>query len=64
MKTYEEKEMFEQLAKPLIEFLNDNYNPNTYIIIDSLSAEIITGEMPFYKGEFVKNYLLEQWRNK
>lgn len=46
---------FEILARPLIEFLNENYNPHTEIIIDTTGARIVSGECAFYTDEFIKD---------
>jgi len=46
---------FETLAKPLIKFINDNCNPHTKIIIETDSAEIVSGECAFFTKEFIKN---------
>jgi len=46
---------FELLAKPLIKYLNDNYNPHASIIITCDSAEILSGEMAFQTKEFIKD---------
>jgi len=46
-RTKEKSNEFKLLAKPLIKFLNDNYNPHCKIIIGSTSAEIVSGEMGF-----------------
>ena len=35
----------EQLATPLIEWLNKNYNPHCKIIIDTNSIEVVSGEL-------------------
>lgn len=48
-------EEFEELSKPLIKFLNDTFNPHTKIIIDTTSAEIVSGECAFYTEEYVKD---------
>ena len=46
MKTNEEKlKEFEEVVKPVIKFLNDNFNPHTSIIIDHDSAELVEGQM-------------------
>jgi hypothetical protein len=34
---------FEELAKPLVVFLQKNYHPHAKIIIDCTSAEIVEG---------------------
>jgi len=46
---------FELLAKPLIKFLNDNFHPHAKIIIDTNSAEILSGECIVYTTEFIKD---------
>lgn len=46
---------FENLVKPLIKFLNDNWHPHTKIIIDLTSAEIVTGEESVYTEEYLKD---------
>jgi len=46
---------FKTLADPLIQFINDNFNPHTKIIIDCDSAEVLTGEMAYPNKEFIKD---------
>lgn len=46
---------FEELAKPLIKFLCDNYNPHARIIISLDSAELLSGEMGLHTNEFIKD---------
>ncbi len=48
-------EEFEQLAKPLIKFLNENFNPHTTIIITPTDAEVLSGEMAIATEEFLKD---------
>ena len=43
------------LAKQLIEWLNVHSHPHANIIIDSISAELLTGEFAFYTEEFLKD---------
>lgn len=40
----EEMKEFEELTKPLIEFLIKNHNPHTKVIIDCFTATILTEE--------------------
>lgn len=52
------KDEFEDLAKPLIKFMNDNpqaFNPHHYITITNNSAEISSGVMMLVTNEFVKD---------
>lgn len=46
---------FEKLAKPLIKFINDNYNPHVSIIVTPTSAELVSGEISVYTEEFIKD---------
>lgn len=46
---------FEQLAKPLIKFINDYYHPHAMIIITPDSADILSGEMSIYTEEYIKD---------
>lgn len=46
---------FKELAKPLIKFLNDNFNPHTHIEISTNHAELLSGEMSFTTDEFIKD---------
>lgn len=56
MKTNEEKlKEFEEVVKPVIKFLNDNFNPHTSIIIDHGSAELVEGQMAIVTKEFIKD---------
>ena len=52
---YEAREEFIKLAKPLIKFLNNKFDPHTRIIIDSTTAEIVSGEICICTEEFVKD---------
>jgi hypothetical protein len=40
MITKEQMEEFKELAKPLVKFINENFDPHTEIIIDNASARI------------------------
>jgi hypothetical protein len=50
-----EFKVFEELAKPLIEWLNKNKNPHSMIIIDSTSAEVVDGAHGFFTDEYLKD---------
>ena len=43
------------LAKPLIEYLNENYDPHTKIIITTDSSEVVSVKMRFATDEFIKD---------
>ena len=49
-----EKE-FKVLARPLVKFLNDNYNPHTEIIIDRNSARVVSGECSISITDYIKD---------
>ena len=51
----QEIKKFEELAKPLIKFLNDTFHPHVNIIITPTSAEIFTGEAAVHTNEFIKD---------
>lgn len=38
-----EIERFEKVAKPLIDFLNENYHPHVTVIVTPCSAELMEG---------------------
>lgn len=43
---------FKEAAKPLIKFLNDNYDPHTKVIVDCSGAELVSGVLSFNTEEF------------
>lgn len=55
MLTKEQIDEFEQLAKPLIEWLNNNANPHALIVIDIDSASVFSGEAAITTTEFIKD---------
>ncbi|WP_318371996.1 hypothetical protein [Enterobacter sp.] len=46
---------FEDVVKPVIKWLNENSNPHASVIIDSTSAELVTGEIGIHTEEFLKD---------
>lgn len=46
---------FESLAKPLIKFLCDKFNPHTSIIITATDAEILQGMAAISTTEFLRD---------
>lgn len=46
-------EEFETLARPLIEWLNRNYNPHASIHITPDSAEVAEGSLGFQTDDYV-----------
>jgi hypothetical protein len=55
MVTTEQRKEFEALARPLVKFLNDNFNPHTEIVIDCDSARILSGECGVPIHDYVKD---------
>jgi hypothetical protein len=49
---YQRKE-FENLSKPLIKFIVDNFDPHTIIIVECDGSQIKTGEYGFHTAEFI-----------
>ena len=46
---------FEKLANPLMEWLNENCNPHTIIIIGVDSAQVYSGEAGVFTEKFIKD---------
>lgn len=46
---------FEDVIKPVIKYINDNWHPHTRIIIDHSTAELLTGEMVINTEEFLRD---------
>lgn len=46
---------FKAVARPLIQWLNENANPHASVIVDCTSAELLTGEIAFNTKEFLKD---------
>jgi hypothetical protein len=53
MITKEQVKVFEELARPLVKFLNDNCNPHSEIVIDCASARILSGECSVSITEYI-----------
>lgn len=46
---------FEEAAKPLIKWLNDNANPHSTAIVTTTSAELLSGEIVIKCEDFIKD---------
>jgi len=46
---------FENAAKPLIKWLNDNANPHASVVVDAGSATLFTGELYVHTDEYLKD---------
>jgi hypothetical protein len=55
MKTEEKRKQFEELARPLIKHLCENYHPHVTIIITPTSAELLEGEMAFSTDDYLRD---------
>ncbi len=53
--TEKQCEEFKELSKPLIKFLNDNFNPHVTIILTPTGGEIMSGSASFQCHEFIKD---------
>lgn len=53
--TKEQVQELELLSKPLIKFLNENFNPHVKIIITPDSSEILSGSAYIRCEEFIKD---------
>lgn len=54
MKT-ETKDLLLESAKPLIEYLNNNYHPHCKIIVECDSVEVVEGVKVSLTKEFIKD---------
>ena len=45
---------FEELVRPLIQFINDNYHPHTTIVVTSTNAEILEGIEVISTNDYTK----------
>lgn len=48
-------EKFKELADKLIEYLNKEHNPHTYIVISTDGAEILSGEFGYTNEDYIKD---------
>ena len=53
--TPKEKDLLLEAAKPLIEYLNNNYHPHCKIIVECDSVEIVEGVQVSITKEFIKD---------
>lgn len=49
----EKEKKFEELTRPLIKWINEEFNPHAKIIIDVDSAEVVCGEMAFKTDDYI-----------
>jgi len=53
--TEEQRKQFEELSRPMIKFLCDNFHPYVVVIIEPTSAEIFSSSAAMVTHEFVKD---------
>jgi hypothetical protein len=46
---------FEEVARPLIDFINENYHPHVTVIVDSTHAEILEGISAFTTEDYLRD---------
>ena len=46
---------FEDIAKDMIKYLNENHHPHTRIVTDSSTCEIVEGLKCFHTTEYIKD---------
>lgn len=50
-----QRKEFEEAAKPLIEFLNNNCHPHVTVIVETNRAELSEGVCAFVCNDYIKN---------
>jgi len=50
-----QQHLFKEAAKPLVEYLNDNYNPHAIVIVSQTGAEILDGKCKVDIPEYLKD---------
>jgi hypothetical protein len=53
--TEEKRKEFEELGKPLIKFLNDNFHPHVTVVVTPTGIELLEGVCASPVTEFVKD---------
>ena len=53
--TKEQAKEFEEVCKPVMKFLCDNFNPHALVIIAPTDAEILSGSAKIFTEEFVRD---------
>ena len=53
--TKEQRDQFEAVTRPVIEFLNNNCHPHVTVVIDPTSAELSQGVCAFTTMDYVKD---------
>jgi hypothetical protein len=53
--TKEQQASFEEVARPVVEWLNNNCHPHVTVVITTTGAELSEGVCAFYTMEYVKD---------
>jgi hypothetical protein len=53
--TEDDRRVFEELARPLVKFLNDRFHPHVTIIITPTSIELVEGVCASPITEYIKD---------
>ena len=53
--TEQQRKELENLARPMIEWLAENFDPHAKLIIDSTSAELLGGSCAFRTDDYIKD---------
>ena len=51
----EERQAFEEAARPLIKWLAENVNPHHKVVVTSIGAELLSGEMAMSDESFLRD---------
>jgi hypothetical protein len=51
----QQRKEFEEAARPLIEWLNNNCHPHTTVIVDNIVAQLFEGICVFRTEEYLKD---------
>ena len=54
--TEQQRKELENLARPMIEWLAENFDPHAKLIIDSTSAELLGGSCAFRTDDYIKDW--------
>jgi len=53
--TEQKRKEFEEIAKKMIEFPNENAHPHCSVVVTTISAELVEGVASVYTEEYVKD---------
>ncbi len=56
------EEEFKKAVRPLIKFLNDHYHPHATAIVNTMGAEVLSGEQCYRTEDFIKDKMTPDQR--